>query len=119
MEESDYHDLPWRVHEGRPKSEDTPDETGQRQPESRTDFLHDHVAGNLAKQVASVETGVDLVELGALEVEILAHATDIGIVQVGSVKIVDPVLGLSARFGQGDHDAPGAWPWGFLGLDIP
>jgi hypothetical protein len=46
----------------------------------------------LAEEVASVEDRVDLVELCAFEVEIFPGARDVGIVQVGSVEVVDLVV---------------------------
>lgn len=36
-------------------------------------------------------TRVDLIELVALEVEVLLHSTDVGIVEVHAVEIIDPV----------------------------
>lgn len=77
------------VHERCAEGEQAPCHTSGGQPESGADFLHDQVVRDLAQKVASVENGVDLVELSAFEVEIFAGTGDVGVVQVGAVEIVD------------------------------
>lgn len=46
---------------------------------------------NQRNNVANVETCIDQVEIITLHVQILFHSTDIGIAQVESVQIVDPI----------------------------
>jgi len=80
LEEADDHDLPGVMHESGAESEKTPCHASGGQPDSRADFLHDQVVGNLAEEVASIEDRVDLVELCALEVEVFSSARDVCIV---------------------------------------
>ena len=89
LEETDDHDLPGVVHECRAESEKTPRHASGRQPESGADFLHDQVVRDLAQKITPVKDCVDLVELGAFEVEVFAGAGYIGVVEVGAVEIVD------------------------------
>jgi hypothetical protein len=92
LEEADDHDLPGVVHESGAESEEAPCHASGGQPDSRADFLHDQVVWDLAKEVASIKDRVDLVKLCAFEVEVFSGSRDVGIVQVGSVKVVDLVV---------------------------
>lgn len=53
--------------------------------------MYDQVVGDLTEEIAAVENGVDLVELGAFEGEFFAHAGDVGVVEVCAVEVVDLV----------------------------
>ena len=55
------------------------------------DVVQGNVAGHLSDRVANCEDGVDLVELIALEVQLFPHTRHIGVVQIGSVKVVEEV----------------------------
>jgi hypothetical protein len=92
LEEADDHDLPGMVHESGAESEKAPCHAGGGQPDSRADFLHDQVVWNLAEEISAIEDRVDLVELCAFEVEVFSGSRDVGIVQIGSVEVVDLVV---------------------------
>jgi len=53
------------MHEACAEGKETPSETSGRKPNARWHFLEDEVVGHLAQEVATVEDGVDLVELSS------------------------------------------------------
>lgn len=79
------------LHKPRPQRQKPPTKTRRRQPDPRRDFLQDQIIRNLTKHVSAVENGVDLIQLRALEAEVLFHARDVGVVEVGAVEVVGPV----------------------------
>ena len=73
------------------KCEEAPAGTGKREPDSGRHLLQYQVVGNLAQEVSAIENGVDLVQLGSLEVEVFFGTGDVRIIEVGAIKIIDPV----------------------------
>lgn len=74
------HDLPRMMRETRTQRQESPAQTCQWQPDSRWHALKDEVVRNLSQEVASVEYGIDLIELRSVKVQLFSHARDIGVV---------------------------------------
>jgi hypothetical protein len=62
-----------------------------RKEVSRLDVVKCNITRHLSDRVTNRKDRVDLVELIALEVQLFPHARDIGIVQVGSIKVVEEI----------------------------
>jgi hypothetical protein len=63
----------------------------RREEVSRLDVVKRNITRYLSDGVTDCEDGIDLVELIALEVQLFPHARNIGVAQVGSVKVVEEV----------------------------
>ena len=73
------------------EGKEAPARTGKWKPYPRGYLLQYQVVGDLAEQVSAIEDGIDLVELGSLEIEVFFGTGDVCIVEVGAIEIVDPV----------------------------
>ena len=112
LEEADNHDLLRRPRERRAQREHAPDDHARREPEARPHELQREVVRELAKDVPAVEDGVDLVELRAVEAQVLAHAGDVRVGEVRAVEVVDPVH----EADEGEDDGVGFEEEGLLQL---
>ncbi len=79
------------VREACSKGEETPAGAGEWEPYPRWHLLHDEVVGDLTKEIAAIENSVDLVELGALKVEIFFGAGNVCVVEIRAIEVVHPV----------------------------
>ena len=91
LEESNYHDLLRVTCERCAECEKTPYNHRERKPYPGREVLKSEVIRNLSKDIAAVENRVDDIKIFALEMQILLHARHIGVVQISSIEIIDPV----------------------------
>lgn len=73
------------------EGKEAPAGAGKWEPYPRGHPLQYQVVGDLAEEVSAIENGVDLVELGSLEIEVFFGTGDVCVIEVGAIEIVDPV----------------------------
>lgn len=88
LEEADGGDALRVVHRGGDHGQAGPHEHAGREEDARPHEVQRQVRGDLAHDVARREGGLDLRQLVADEAELLLHARDVGIVEVGAVELV-------------------------------
>lgn len=88
LEEADGGDALGVVHRGRDHGQAGPDHHTGREEVARAHVVQRQVGGDLAHDVAGREGGLDLGQLVADEAQLLLHARDVGIVEVGAVELL-------------------------------
>lgn len=88
LEEADGGDALRVVHRGGDHGQARPHDHAGREEDARPHIVQRQVGGDLAHDVTRRERGLDLGQLVAHEAQLLLHARDVGIVDVGAVELL-------------------------------
>lgn len=90
-EEADSDDMAARLGGGEAEGQERPHKLAGGHPDRRADLGQDYLGGYLADDVADGPGRVDEVDLVAVHGEVLLHATDERVRDVGLVEVLDEV----------------------------